>query len=343
MLCKQCGKELKDAAVFCPDCGASQFAYREDQVHNGSVGVGEAIVLFFRNYTNFSGRASRSEYWWVFLFHMLLNLFIISVISTIFPPLGLLCSMALIVPGLALFWRRMHDTGKSGAYLFIAFIPIAGWILLLVQLCLPSEGDNKWGPGPITAPRGPVNTPKMNGVSQPAESTVSQPVPVAESVAAVSVKEEEKTTILFEEKEEEKTTILFEEKEEEKTTILFEEKDEDKTAILWEEPAKKEVTDGDILLMVRNHEPFYMSTPDAKRMADRAVCEIIPAYEETENLAEAMLQCEPREIKEKIASADNDTLFVVYKALDFYMSQGANAQVLGMVKQYVFTTLKSRF
>lgn len=104
--------------------------------HNGYVGFGKAIGLFFKNYVNFKGRASRSEYWWVYLFNSLIS----SVLSWI-PYIGWLISLALLIPGIALCIRRMHDVGKCWAF---ALIPIYNLILAFQE----SDGDNKWGPGP---------------------------------------------------------------------------------------------------------------------------------------------------------------------------------------------------
>lgn len=112
---------------------------------NGKVSFGEAIKLFFKNYTNFSGRSSRSEYWWVMLFNM-----IISAIFTIItiPVLTGLWSLVTLIPGLALAIRRLHDVGKSGWFLLIGLIPLVGVIILLVQYLKESEPANNWGPAP---------------------------------------------------------------------------------------------------------------------------------------------------------------------------------------------------
>lgn len=180
MFCEQCGSELRDGARFCSNCGANQNvnvaataqntasyvtpaqqpvyqvpeqhwnAYNPNvgEVHNGKVGFGKAISLFFKNYVNFRGRASRSEYWWVFLFYVII-FFPLGLISGAVPLLGGLCSIAFMIPRIALTVRRLHDVGKSGAWYFMGFIPIAGVIILLIQFLKDSEGDNQWGPGPV--------------------------------------------------------------------------------------------------------------------------------------------------------------------------------------------------
>lgn len=125
--------------------------------NNGNVTFGQAISLCFSNYANFSGRASRSEYWFFFLFNMIIST-VVSSISGVFtmisPEAGMVINLVSVVygiasfiPGIAITIRRLHDTGKSGSYWFLGFIPIVGTILLYVQLARDSEWDNQWGPG----------------------------------------------------------------------------------------------------------------------------------------------------------------------------------------------------
>ncbi len=63
-----------------------------------------------------------------------------------------LVSLALIIPGIAVSVRRLHDTGRSGWFLLLGFIPIVGGILLLVWMCSRgTEGPNRFGADPIPA------------------------------------------------------------------------------------------------------------------------------------------------------------------------------------------------
>lgn len=114
---------------------------------NNKVTFGEAVQLYFKNYVNFTGRASKSEYWLAFLFNMLVNMGI-STISSVIHPIFNILSLAFIIPGFSLSIRRLHDTGKSWVYIFMSLIPIAGPILLIMQFCKDSDGDNEWGSGP---------------------------------------------------------------------------------------------------------------------------------------------------------------------------------------------------
>lgn len=107
------------------------------------VSFGEAIKLFFVNYVNFTGRSTVSEYWWAFLFN-----FLVSLCTAWIPVVGQLISFGLLLPGLALGIRRLHDTGKAWYYMFMGLIPLAGFIILIIQYCKESDADNQWGPAP---------------------------------------------------------------------------------------------------------------------------------------------------------------------------------------------------
>lgn len=103
--------------------------------NNGKVSFVEAIQLFFKNYTNFDGRASRSEYWWI----VLLNILVGAVVGAISPTLAGLWGLVILIPSLALCVRRLHDVGKSGWFLLIGLIPLVGGIILLVQMLRDSQ------------------------------------------------------------------------------------------------------------------------------------------------------------------------------------------------------------
>lgn len=112
----------------------------------------QAIITCFRKYFTFSGRASRSEYWWFFLFILLASI-LLSIADTILfgtgmtpaelaeadeqvthdanGPLSSLFSLATILPMLAAGWRRMHDSGRSGLYLFYPMIAALGLLTFI--------------------------------------------------------------------------------------------------------------------------------------------------------------------------------------------------------------------
>ena len=117
----------------------------------------EAIKSYFKNYATFKGRARRSEFWFTVLFTVLVS----SAIAIIAPgqremmgdfevdqssTLSNLWSLATIVPSLAVTWRRLHDVNKSGGWFFFMFLPIVGWILLLIQLVKEGNAEaNSYG------------------------------------------------------------------------------------------------------------------------------------------------------------------------------------------------------
>ena len=105
-------------------------------------------------YATFSGRARRKEYWMFFLINLLIamGIGIVEAIIGLGGILGILYALALLIPGIAVSVRRLHDTGRSGWWLLIGFIPFIGWIVVLVFMVLDSQpGDNEYGPNPKAA------------------------------------------------------------------------------------------------------------------------------------------------------------------------------------------------
>ena len=117
----------------------------------------EAINSVFSNYANFNGRARRSEYWYFTLFNLIVSMVLSvlmrltagSVIFNLFRIIEVVFSLAILIPGLAVAWRRLHDTGRSGAWYLLIFVPIIGVIFLIVWFCQDSQPDtNQYGPCP---------------------------------------------------------------------------------------------------------------------------------------------------------------------------------------------------
>ena len=117
---------------------------------------GEATQSGFQNYVNFSGRAQRSAYW-----HWTLFAFLASIVGGIldgilfgFRPEGVniiqaIVGLALLLPGIAIAIRRLHDLDRTGWWFLIAFTGI-GVILLIVWFCWKgTEGPNRFGPDPL--------------------------------------------------------------------------------------------------------------------------------------------------------------------------------------------------
>ena len=108
-------------------------------------------------YADFSGRARRKEYWMFVLFNMIfafIAMIIDNVIGTASPELGYgiiygLYALVMIIPGIAVTVRRLHDVGKSGWMYLIVLIPFIGAIWLLVLLVTDSNtGENPYGTNP---------------------------------------------------------------------------------------------------------------------------------------------------------------------------------------------------
>ncbi|MGH2938469.1 MAG: DUF805 domain-containing protein [Solirubrobacterales bacterium] len=110
---------------------------------------GEAISDGLSKYAQFSGRSSRSAYWWFVLFYVLVYIATTIVDAAINTPvLTVLAVLALLLPSLAVLVRRLHDTDRSGWWIFISFVPFVGSIVLIVFACTDSGPPNKWGNGP---------------------------------------------------------------------------------------------------------------------------------------------------------------------------------------------------
>lgn len=119
-----------------------------------------AVARYFQKYATFSGRASRSEFWWWVLTNVLVGIVLQTVasaagetirfsawpapyvvwngaqtgggITTVVGAVVVLYSLVTLVPGLALTWRRLHDTDRSGLWILIVLIPLIGAVVLLI-------------------------------------------------------------------------------------------------------------------------------------------------------------------------------------------------------------------
>lgn len=105
-------------------------------------------LVVFERYAVFEGRAGRAEYWWFFLANFLIGLVIqiLAGVSDALVILSLIYSLALLIPGLAVAVRRLHDTNKSGWWILIALVPLVGIIVLIVFLATDGDpGANQYG------------------------------------------------------------------------------------------------------------------------------------------------------------------------------------------------------
>ncbi len=110
-----------------------------------------------KKYAVFNGRARRKEYWYFLLFSILISLalaFVDDMLGTFSAKAGLgllggIYFLAVMIPGLAVSVRRLHDTSRSGWWVLIALIPFIGSIILLIFTVLDSTpGENAYGENP---------------------------------------------------------------------------------------------------------------------------------------------------------------------------------------------------
>ena len=116
-------------------------------------------IEVLKKYAVFDGRARRMEYWMFVLFNVIISI-VLGVIDNVLGTvtetgqglLGIVYSLAVLLPGIAVTIRRLHDTGRSGWHILLGFIPCIGAIILLVFMVQDSDaGDNEYGPNPIGA------------------------------------------------------------------------------------------------------------------------------------------------------------------------------------------------
>ncbi len=104
-----------------------------------------------KKYAVFSGRARRKEYWYFVLFNIIISILLgfIGGMIGMEKLLGGIYALAVLIPSIAVAVRRLHDTGRTGWWLLIGFIPVIGTIVLFVFMVLDSDPEtNEYGPSP---------------------------------------------------------------------------------------------------------------------------------------------------------------------------------------------------
>ncbi len=182
--CIQCGTAIEEGHSFCPNCGTPIGVTQPNSIPVvGKTptpkinGIKDAIrVCLKEKYASFEGRATRAEYWYYVLFYTLIMIPIYALliggnivideaeyyssyyncyrthdealaIGIIMIIVACISILAFLLPGIAATVRRLHDTGKSGWWYFINFVPYVGGIVLLIFTILESEPkDNEYGP-----------------------------------------------------------------------------------------------------------------------------------------------------------------------------------------------------
>jgi uncharacterized membrane protein YhaH (DUF805 family) len=111
--------------------------------NNSTVGFGDAISICMSKFFDFKGRASRPEYWWFYLFTIL-----ISWSSSLVDPteiLSSLVSLVLLFPALSAGARRLHDTNRSGWWQLLWLTVIGGILVIIWQASEGKKEENEYG------------------------------------------------------------------------------------------------------------------------------------------------------------------------------------------------------
>lgn len=98
-----------------------------------------AVKTCFSKFLTLEGRARRSEYWWFSL---------ACAIACIIPCVGWIFALVAIIPHISVAIRRLHDVGRSGAWLLLVIIPFGGFVLLYFYLLDSESGANEYGECP---------------------------------------------------------------------------------------------------------------------------------------------------------------------------------------------------
>jgi uncharacterized membrane protein YhaH (DUF805 family) len=101
---------------------------------------GESIRTCLLKYATFEGRATRSEYWFFFLFTLLVPM----AASIVSEELSGVFSILFLLPSIAVGVRRLHDIDKSGWFFLLWFIPLIGWIFLIVWAMQEGKEPNRF-------------------------------------------------------------------------------------------------------------------------------------------------------------------------------------------------------
>ncbi|WP_439448037.1 DUF805 domain-containing protein [Stenotrophomonas sp. ATs4] len=121
----------------------------------------QKLTMPLKRYAQFSGRASRSEFWWFQLFIVLVSipLYVLSFyagysgsqgLALVSTGLSVMLWLAMIVPLIAVTVRRLHDTDRSGWWYLLLLVPFAGLIVLVFMLLPSTQGSNRFG---LSAPQ----------------------------------------------------------------------------------------------------------------------------------------------------------------------------------------------
>lgn len=112
------------------------------------------FLLALKKYATFSGRSRRKEYWMFTLFYVIFAIGVAILDGILGSPgiLGAILALGLFIPSLSVAVRRLHDTGRSGWWFLIVFLPLVGFFVLLYFMVQEGHaGDNAYGANPKMA------------------------------------------------------------------------------------------------------------------------------------------------------------------------------------------------
>ena len=168
--CIKCGTQLPDGALFCPGCGYSLSGAESDRAAQGfeeaatsctqadnagtaavspaadRTNLVDAFVRYWKGYADFKGSSSVGDYWYAVLFNLIISAGFV-ILYMIFngglynsnnSPNTMAYSLVSLLPGLAILVRRLRDGGYEWTRIFMILIPLAGPIILIVDLCKKS-------------------------------------------------------------------------------------------------------------------------------------------------------------------------------------------------------------
>jgi len=100
-------------------------------------------INMWKNYVNFSDRTNMRGYWMAIALNFLIGI-VLSIIAKVLRTtlLSDLYSLAILIPSLAIIVRRLRDGGKEWPWIFVALIPLVGWVWLIILMCRSSVEDN---------------------------------------------------------------------------------------------------------------------------------------------------------------------------------------------------------
>lgn len=165
MECPACKEEIRDNVTTCAQCnfaltpGAVGIDTQPSAAAHGIVEQSpfSYYIACWRKFAVFSGRARRKEYWYFALFNLGVSILLgyVDLFLGTFnadAELGLfhsLYNLAALVPCVAVTVRRLHDLDRSGWWVLLGFVPIIGWIVLVLWTCLNSDDEpNQYGDNP---------------------------------------------------------------------------------------------------------------------------------------------------------------------------------------------------